>query len=120
MAIHTIIVPNWHPTLLNTLMRSHPMKAARYKREDADMLRTYALLAHVPPAQGKRRVEMVLTGWKRGRMPDPDAFHKSTLDGLVTAGLLLDDAASRCEASAPVLVRSPTLKETRIVLTDLE
>jgi hypothetical protein len=46
----------------------------------------------VPSATGPRRVTLRLTGWARSRaFPDADAYDKCLLDGLVWAGLLVDD-----------------------------
>jgi hypothetical protein len=52
------------------------------------------------------------------RLPDPDAPLKSLLDGLVTAGLIVDDSARWVEWSCPVFERGP--KATTIILEEME
>lgn len=54
----------------------------------------------------------------RGRKCDPDAFWKSTLDGLVHAGLLVDDRHS-CVELAPVEYSRGPVAATKITLVDI-
>lgn len=109
----TIDIPDWHPHLLNELLTAHRMKAARMKKEDADFFAAYGFNAGVPKAKVKRWVRCTFFGWHSGRRPDPDAFFKSTLDGLVQARLLVDDSGKWCEWERPRIIPS---KERRTVV----
>jgi Holliday junction resolvase RusA-like endonuclease len=104
--------------LLNQLLHAHPMRAARLKRIDRDLVTAYARLGTIPPADGPRRVSLHLYGWPRGRLPDPDAPLKSLLDALVHARLLVDDGAAWCVLGGVRFERAPE-RRTVITLEDL-
>lgn len=112
---YTLEVPGWRPTLDNEL-KGHPLQAHRRKRKDADMIAVAALAYGVPAARGKRRVGLSIRG-RFGRFPDPLAPWKSLLDALVTAGLLVDDAAAWCEVTPVVYSRGE--RRTIITLEDV-
>src|SRR3990172_805721 len=111
--MYAIVIPNWQPTTLNQLMGGHYMHAHKLKKSDAEMIGGYARLARVPKAEGKRRVTLTITLVKRQRAGDPDCYWKSTLDGLVLAGMLRDDNRQNCEL-APVGVARGEKRETTI------
>ncbi len=118
MPTYTIIIPDFTPCLLNKLLGSNRFKAARLKRDDAQMIGFYALKANVPRATGKRRVEIEVTVAGPGRTIDPDGVLKSLLDALVTAGMLVDDSSKWCEWETPIILRG-TARETKLILEDL-
>ena len=116
MTSHTINIPNWHPTRLNTLMENR-WSASRKKKADAQMMAVYAYNAKIPKATGKRIVEILIT-LTRGRSPDPDAFHKTVLDGLTSTGYLKDDSEKWAHCPPAKFMRGKQ-KATQIVLTDI-
>jgi hypothetical protein len=118
MGTHRIEVPNWLPTPLNRLLGCHWGTRSRLKRADADLVAVYAMRAGVPRATSRRRVTLRLTLGPRQRAPDPDALWKSLLDGLVRAGLLVDDNYQGVELGEVIFERGPE-QSTRIVLEDL-
>lgn len=114
---YVIEIPNWHPARLNLLMGVHWAIAGRRKTSDMQMMAAYACKKLIPKAPGKRLVEIIIQVTK-GRAPDPDAYHKSVLDGLVRTGYLLDDSEKWCEAPPAKIVRGKS-KSTTIRLTDI-
>lgn len=120
-AIHSIVIPDWRPALLNELMRSHWSKVGRLKRRDREMVAAYSRLANVPPARGPRRVGLIIGGNRYPeRAPDPDGVWKSLLDALVHARMLIDDSAEWCELKRPVFHRRPEGFRTVITLEDVD
>jgi hypothetical protein len=124
---YTLRIPNWTPTLTNRLLSMHWGASGRAKRLDAQMIAAYAKMRGIYSARSgpivpfcgiKRRVSLEVHGWSRGRKPDPDAFWKSLLDGLVKADLLVDDSAQWCECG-PVQIVQDTEKYTVIKLEDI-
>lgn len=113
-----IIIPNWHPTLLNVLLNCSPHKRNRLKRADQGMVATYARLAEAPRATGKRRVTLTIVLGPRQRGGDPDAYWKSLLDALAACGQLVDDSRKWVE-TPPVLFERAAIKSTSIQLLDL-
>lgn len=117
MPAYFVVIPGYRLPLLNELLRSHPIRRARLKREAAELVWGYALVAGVPRATGRRRVSLwVVAPWRR--LPDPDSADKALLDALVSAGLLVDDSAEWVERTEPVFVRGKRV-ETTITLEDL-
>ena len=104
MTRYRIIIPDWNPCRINTLLSTHYMRRSRLKRIDADLIAGYG--HYTPKATVKRRVRITVTITGRGREPDPDSFLKSTLDGLVKAKLLVDDGRKWCESEV-VIERGP-------------
>ena len=98
-------------------MKTHWSEANRRKKSDAQMLAVCAYNAKIPKATGKRRVEIIITR-TRGRKADPDAYHKSVLDGLTRTGYLKDDSQEWAECP-PALILSGKQKSTTIKITDL-
>lgn len=88
---YIIHIPNWHPTPLNNLLKAHWGDASRMKSGDAQMMAAYAYKAHIPKAIGKRSVGITIVLGKGQRGCDPDAYHKTTHDGLKRHGYLKDD-----------------------------
>ena len=117
--IHKITIPNWRPAALNTLMRSHWSTPGKLKKSDAAMIAGYALQAGIPKATGKRRVSLEITLTGRQRQVDPDSYQKSTLDGLVKCGQLLDDNAASVEWGCVWYSRIGEAGTT-IILTDMD
>lgn len=105
----TIRIPDWWPTPLNQLINRHHMAAHRLKKTDAQLLQRMAQCQGVPAATGKRRVSLVIILPPRRRAPDPDAFWKSLLDGLVRAGLLRNDSQHWVECSPVEFARGQRL-----------
>ena len=92
---HRIVIPGWHPTPLNVLLRNRWV-AARRKKKDRHMISTAAWVVNMQSprsikATGPRRVRLTITLGKGQRACDPDAYWKSTLDALVECELLVDD-----------------------------
>lgn len=115
----TLDIPGWRPTLANELVkaeRRHWGMAATLKKRDAKKLIDEAVAQKVPPASRKRLVRFVI--YCPSKFPDKDAPLKSFLDGLTTAGLILDDSETWCEWEKPSFRRGP--KRTIITLEDME
>jgi hypothetical protein len=117
-AVHTLIIPNWHPATLNSWDGRHWSVRARAKRIDRELLGWHARAAGIPPAKGKRRVSLVIVLAPRQRGGDPDCYWKSLLDSLVAAGLLTDDNRLGCELGTVRFVRGPR-RQTEIRLRDV-
>lgn len=111
-------IEQWSPALLNKLMRGTIRARIRLERIDRNMIMGYCLLNRVPRAQGRRRVDMTVTLPPKGREADVDALWKSTLDGLVHAGMLIDDHRQYCQMGDVKYDRGPE-RATLIELTDL-
>jgi hypothetical protein len=95
-------IPGWRPALDNELFRLHWSRRLSRKRHDAQVLATAALALGVPRATGPRRLGVTIYGrYHRGAVPDDPAPYKSLLDGLVHAGLLVDDSAEYLELVWP-------------------
>jgi hypothetical protein len=116
--IHKITIPYWRPAALNTLMRSHWSTSGKLKKSDANIISAYAFCAGIPKATGKRRVSLEITLTGLQRQTDPDSYQKSTLDGLVKCGMLLEDNAASVEWGGVSYDRIGEAKTT-IVLEDL-
>ena len=117
--IHKITIHNWRPAAINTLMRSHWSTPGKLKKADANMIAAYAMIDSIPKATGKRRVSLEITLTGRQRQVDPDAYQKSTLDGLVKCGMLLDDNAASVEWGCVWYIRIGEAGTT-IILTDMD
>jgi len=115
MATHIITFPGV-PATLNSLL-VHWAERGRLKRLDRQVIYFAAREAGVPRATGRRRVSLDMTGWPRGKMPDPDAFWKSTLDALVAAGMLVDDDSKGVQLGTVTMSRG--VPRTLITLEDL-
>ncbi len=117
---YRLVIPDWHPAKLNALYAGHWARRARLKKADRELVGIYARQAAIPPATGKRRVQLVLTLAPRQRAGDPDAYWKSMLDALTATGLLVDDNRQHVEL-APVEFERGRAKATTILdrLTDL-
>lgn len=114
---YTFEIPG-HPARLNQLLAGR-WQASRLKARDRRTVALAARLAGIPPATGKRRVELAITLGPRQRGGDKDAYWKSTLDALVRAGLLTDDNRQGVELAPVAYDRGPAPRST-ITLTDLE
>jgi len=112
------VIPDWHPAKLNALYAGHWARRARLKKADRELVGIYARQAAIPPATGKRRVQLVLTLAPRQRAGDPDAYWKSMLDALTATGLLVDDNRQHVEL-APVEFERGRAKATTILLADV-
>lgn len=90
VAMHEIIIPDWHPTSVNKLINSHWAVAHKLKKRDKVEVR-YAS-NHIPKAIGKRRVQVIIELGKGQRALDPDNYQKSLGDALVFAKMLVNDS----------------------------
>jgi hypothetical protein len=115
---HVLTIPGWHPNTVNQLLRS-VRERIRLKKADRQLIATYARLAGIPPAAGKRRVSLCITLGPGQRAADPDAYWKSLLDALVQCGQLVDDNRQGCELGEVAFERGGERKTT-IMLEDLE
>jgi hypothetical protein len=98
-------------------MRGRRRDRIRLVKGDRDLIGYYARSSGIPPATGKRRVTIMVT-MRGGRRMDPDSILKSTLDALVTAGMLKTDSAVWCEIGS-VLIEHGDERQTVIMLEDL-
>lgn len=89
MATYRIEIPA-HTSRLNELLGNWRRAAARKKR-DRQLVALACLAAGVPPAEGKRRVSLIVGLGPRQRC-DPDCWHKSLLDSLVACKVLRNDS----------------------------
>ena len=115
----TLTIPGWRPATLNELLSGHWRKAARLKKQDAEIIAAACWMARLPKAAGKRRVSLRLTLPPRQRRWDKDALWKSLLDGLVKAGALVNDSPNWCEPGEVVYQRGDRLV-TEIILEDCQ
>jgi Holliday junction resolvase RusA-like endonuclease len=119
MAVYKLRIERWSPTPLNKLMRGTIHARIRFERIDRNIIMGYCLHNRIPRAQGRREVSIKITLPPRGRESDVDALWKSTLDGLVRAGMLIDDHRKYCKIGEVTYERGEELS-TLIELTDLE
>ena len=117
---YELTVPNWMPTPLNEFLRMHWSRRRKALAEAADFFALYAKLAGVPPATTPRRVTFTFrtTGGRGAKAGDQDARYKVGLDGLVRAGLLVDDDDRWCQLQPRKKERGP--KATVVLLEDVE
>jgi hypothetical protein len=78
IATYTLDIPRWRPALLNELLRSVKHRI-RLKKQDRLMVATYARMAKIPAATGKRQVSLHVTLGKGMREFDVDAWQKGCL-----------------------------------------
>jgi hypothetical protein len=121
MARYEVTIPQWHPATVNQLMKS-VRDRCRLKRQDRELIAAYVKLqANVPVAAGKRRVGLKLQMAKGQIRADADAYHKSLLDGLKRAGLIVNDSPDWVEIG-PVSfdpTRKPGQFATTVILEDM-
>lgn len=115
MAMHEIIIKNYHPPRLNELMHGHWSSGAKLKKQCTHMIAAYS--RHIPKAACKRKVELLMQMAPRQRCADVDAYWKSVLDSLVKCGILVDDHPKHCEIM-PVVYGRGEFKQTIIRLYD--
>jgi hypothetical protein len=88
----TMRIFDWIPTPLNELMGRHWGVAARLKADDAAEIRIAMVNQHIPVAQTKLRLSVLIVLPKGKRAVDPDSIQKSLCDALVQAGALKNDS----------------------------
>jgi hypothetical protein len=114
VTVHRLVVPDFCPTPLHRLMRGRIRDRIRFSRRDRDLICFYAKEQGLPLATARRRVSIVITGTRA----DPDGLLKSLLDGLVHAGLLVDDSSRWLELGGlEVSVSGP--RTTTVLMEDL-
>jgi hypothetical protein len=113
--VNAFFIPRWHPATVNQLL-GHWAKAHRLKRSDRALIAAYG--RQVPKATEPRRVQLTIVLQAAQRAADPDAYFKSSLDGLVHAGLLIDDNRQHVELM-PVRFDRSTDWGTLIDLEDI-
>jgi hypothetical protein len=89
--LHELIIPNYWPARLNTLLRVNYHERAKLLLLDAQIIGIECVKQNIPKATGRRRVSFVIRYNNAGRCPDPDSILKSALDGLKNCGRLRDD-----------------------------
>ena len=114
----TMVIPGWAPANDNALVYRHWAKARARKRRDAEVLASAAVIFGVPKATTRRRLTLTIRG-PFGRFPDDTAPLKSLWDGLVKAGLLVDDSREWLEFVWPPTFERAKERETVLVLEDL-
>jgi hypothetical protein len=114
---YRIEIPGWVPTPLNQLLGHWRGRWGR-KKADKAMVLVHAWKCRIPPADGRRRVSLLITLPPGQRRWDPDCFWKSCLDALVAARLLKDDSSKWCELGTIIQMRTGVLSTT-IILEDL-
>jgi len=119
MTTHTLTIANWHPPRLNQCFGRHWRTAHRLKTATTDILAAEAHNQNVPQATGKRRVALHLYGWRRGVMPDLDAFSKLLCDSLKRAGLLVDDSPTWLDGLVQVTLTRSAEKKTVLILEEV-
>jgi hypothetical protein len=116
--IQTLILHNYHPVSVNTLLSLHPCSRGKIKRGEAAVIAGEALAQGIAKATGRRRISIRCEGWPRGKLADSDNLRKVLLDICVSAGLLLDDGPAQCEQGPLDVVRAQAWTTT-VVLEDL-
>lgn len=112
-------IPHWHPTPLNKLL-GHWSQAHKQKKADREIIQAYAAIYGMREATGKRRVTLTVLLPKGKRATDPDSMHKSLLDGLVHAKLLVNDSLRWVELPPVQFARMNSGVDGSIVeLTDI-
>ncbi len=117
MTTHRLFIPNWRPVSLNEIVGRNKYAIHRIKKNDREMVGTYAANCVIPKATGKRRVSLEIVLGPRQRQHDPDALFKVLLDSLKQCRRLVDDSPKWCELGA-VTYRRDGEPGTTIVLTD--
>jgi Holliday junction resolvase RusA-like endonuclease len=115
---YVLTIDGWHPCALNRLIGCHWGTASRLKKRDRRRVGLEALAQRIPKATGKRRVRLHLVLRPRQRRCDVDAYHKSLLDALAHAGLIVDDSPAWCEI-APVTFERGEGRRAVVTLEDL-
>lgn len=117
MAIYTLEIPGWMPTPLNKLM-GHWGTRSKNKAKDRSQISMALKVYNVSKATGKRKVSIIVILPKGKRACDPDALHKSLLDGLVQGGGLVNDSKDWVAFTQPLFARGEYLC-TYITLQDI-
>jgi hypothetical protein len=114
------MISGWRPPSLNALMRGKLSDRIRLGKMARERIAWEARLAGVRgTASIRRRVSLAITLGGRQRPTDVDSVWKATLDGLVSAGLIVDDSARWC-AIGDLSFDRGEVTSTRIILEDLK
>jgi DNA-directed RNA polymerase specialized sigma24 family protein len=120
MVQYTLFVPRWRPTLVNQFIGRHWAKVYKMKQTDIELVTAYARISGIPKAKTRRRVSLEVNLTGRQKPFDEDAPWKFLLDGLVLAGLLVDDSPEWAEMGTVRCIRNERQEAgTCIILTDL-
>lgn len=111
-----IEIPDWRPARINEFVHKHWAVGHRKKKADRDMLAMYS--RGKPKPEWARQVDMEITLKGKQQEADPDSYWKSLLDGLVHAGMLIDDRGMFCRLGQVTYKRGDAT-HTTIILTDL-
>ena len=114
----TLNIPGWRPAPLNKII-GHWGKAHKHKAVDRMVIGNTVAAYGVPPAIGKRRVDLLIVYPKGMRSTDPDSHAKSLHDSLVYCGALRDDTNNYVELGSVEYAKGEALR-TIITLTDIE
>lgn len=113
----TLNIPGWRPQPLNKIM-GHWGKAHKLKSQDRTTIACANMGYSIPPAIGKRRVDLLIVYPKGMRSTDPDSHWKSVCDALVYCHCLRDDTKNYVELGSVEYAKGESLR-TVITLTDL-
>ena len=115
MSIQKITIPMWRPPSLNQYIGKHWSIGYNLKNECKQLVLAYS--RHIPQATTKRSVQMHVVLGKGMREHDADNTQKLILDGLVHAGMLVDDSPKWVEFLGVTYERG--VHQTIITLEDL-
>lgn len=115
---YTVEITGWHPAKVNQWDGRHWAVRSKLKKADRDTVFWAVRAFGVPAASGKRRVGLTIVLGPRQRAGDPDCYWKSLLDGLVAAGVLVDDNRQGVELE-PVRFCRGKCKATIITIEDV-
>ena len=115
MTVHEIRLP-WPKPPLSLNDRMHPKQKARAVRAVRSVAAAFVRAAHIPPAS---RIRVTLTYHPRdSRRRDEDnlvATLKPICDGIVDAGVVVDDDPAHMAKDMPVIA-TPDTKDPRVLL----
>lgn len=105
------------PHSVNQLVGGHWGQGAQAKGADMLRIRLECVAQGIERARGRRRLSVVFVQ-RMGRLADPDNRLKILLDGLVAAGVLIDDSQEWLQLGTVEVIRGPG-KSTRCILEDI-
>lgn len=110
-----ITIPSYRPPSLNQYIGKHWSIGHKLKNTCKQMVLAYS--RHIPPAIGRRSVQMHIVLGKGMKRYDADNTQKLILDALVHSGMLVDDSPKWVRFDGVTYERG--VHQTIITLTDL-